>query len=178
MKELRWHGRGGQGAVTSAELMARAAIDSGLHAQAFPFFGPERRGAPVLAFNRIDANPIELNSQVYEPDVVIVLDPTLLKTVPVADGLKPNGTIVLNSPQLPETFESQLNGQRVAAADATGIALKWLGSNIVSTAMLGAVVKATAILDLGSIERVVSQQFGNENLEAVRETYAKTVIAV
>jgi len=176
MKELRWHGRGGQGAVTSAELLAKAAITSGLYAQAFPLFGPERRGAPVLAFNRIDTDPIELNRQVYEPDTVVVLDATLLKTVQVAEGLKRDGVILLNTTRNPDYFADEFKDNRIATVDATKIALKHLGSNIVSTAMLGALAKATGIIDLTSIEHIVSEQFGATNLEAVRETYSATVV--
>ncbi len=177
MKELRWHGRGGQGAVTSAELLAKAAIGSGLYAQAFPLFGPERRGAPVLAFNRIDNSPIELNSQVYEPDIVVVLDATLLRTVHVNEGLKQGGVLILNTTRGPDSFANEFDDSHIATVDATGIALKRLGSNIVSTAMLGALAKATGILELGSIAKVVSEQFGAGNLEAVRETYSATLVA-
>src|SRR5208283_1911563 len=98
MVEIRWHGRGGQGAVTSAELLARAAIAEGKYAQAFPSFGPERRGAPVLAFVRVDkSKPIRIRAEIKEPDVVVVLDPGLLTTVNVLTGLKPGGIVIINS---------------------------------------------------------------------------------
>lgn len=177
MNEIRWHGRGGQGAVTAAELLARAAIDHGLYAHAFPFFGPERRGAPVRAFTRIDTNPIEVNCQIYEPDVVVVLDATLLRTVPVTEGLKRDGVLVVNATQGAHTLKNQFEAYRVAVVDATGIALKWLGLNVVSTAMLGAVAKATGVIGLPSIEKTVAERFDPPNLEAVRETYARTEVA-
>ncbi len=97
MIEIRWHGRGGQGAVTSVEMMALAAIEAGKYAQGFPAFGPERRGAPVMAFNRVSDKPIKIRSGIYRPDVVVVLDPSLVSLVPVTDGLKPDGTLIVNT---------------------------------------------------------------------------------
>ena len=107
MIEVRIHGRGGQGAVTSAELMALAAIDEGKYAQAFPSFGPERRGAPVVAFLRVSDEQIRVRSKVYQPDVVVVLDPTLLDIVDVSAGLKPKGTVIINSAKSAEQIQKQ-----------------------------------------------------------------------
>ncbi len=116
--EYRWHGRGGQGAWTASELLARTALFEGKYIQSFPEFGPERMGAPVTAFTRISTEPIRIHSAVYEPDVVVVLDPTLLKTVPVASGLDENGIIIVNSaddtcygPRTPENRKRDNSGQ-------------------------------------------------------------------
>ena len=108
MIEIRFHGRGGQGAVTSAELLALAAIGEGKYAQAFPSFGPERRGAPVVAFCRISDEPIRIRANIYEPDLVVVLDASLLKIVNVAAGLKPNGILVTTSRDSPEKVKEDL----------------------------------------------------------------------
>lgn len=107
MIEIRFHGRGGQGAVTSAELLALAAIEEGKYAQAFPSFGPERRGAPVLAFCRISDEPIKIRANIYEPDIVVVLDASLLKIVNVASGLKPEGILVTTSNNSPEKVKGK-----------------------------------------------------------------------
>ncbi len=125
MIEVRIHGRGGQGAVTSAELMALAAIDEGKYAQAFPSFGPERRGAPVVAFLRVSDDQIRVRSKVYQPDVVVVLDPTLLDIVDVSAGLKPKGTVIINSAKSAEQLQKQYGFKgRLATVDATKIAME------------------------------------------------------
>ena len=122
LREIRIHGRGGQGGVTAAQLIAEAAFREGKHVVAFPFFGAERRGAPVKAFARISDEPIYVRSQVYEPDVVLVLDPSLLGLVDVTEGLKEDGIVVLNSPKRPQ--EIDIGPYRVATVDATGIAIE------------------------------------------------------
>ncbi len=108
MLEIRIHGRGGQGGVTSAELLAKAAIDKGKYAQAFPSFGPERRGAPVEAFVRVSDEPIKIREKIYEPDVVLVLDPTLLDVVKVDAGLKEKGLVVVNTPEQAESVKKNI----------------------------------------------------------------------
>src|SRR3972149_7143976 len=131
MIEIRFHGRGGQGAVTSAELLALAAIGEGKYAQAFPSFGPERRGAPVVAFCRIGDERIRIRANIYEPDLVVVLDASLLKVVKVAAGLKPEGILVTNTKLAPEAMNKMKSDMgiknRVAAVDATKIAMEVLG---------------------------------------------------
>ncbi|MEM3703566.1 MAG: 2-oxoacid:acceptor oxidoreductase family protein, partial [Candidatus Bathyarchaeia archaeon] len=118
LREIRIHGRGGQGAVTAAQLLAHAAYIEGKHVQAFPYFGAERRGAPVKAFARISDSPILLHSQVYNPDYVVVLDPQLYKIIDVTEGLKKDGIIVMNTTKKPDDLG--LEGCRVATVDATG----------------------------------------------------------
>jgi len=143
MIEIRFHGRGGQGAVTSAELLALAAIGEGKYAQAFPSFGPERRGAPVVAFCRIDDERIRIRANIYEPDIVVVLDASLLTIVNVAAGLKPNGLVVTTSKDSPEKVRETLGIKtRVAAVDAVKIAREILGVPITNTTMLGSLVRA------------------------------------
>jgi 2-oxoacid:acceptor oxidoreductase gamma subunit (pyruvate/2-ketoisovalerate family) len=181
MIEVRWHGRGGQGAVTAAEILAHAAINEGKYAQAFPSFGPERRGAPVVAFNRFDEKPIWTRSDVYEPDVVVVLDPTLLKNVNVVEGLKSNGSVILNTSKKPGEVKEKYGFKfRTATVNATRIALDVIGIPVVNTAMLGAFLKATNILKLDSVLEAVKERFtgkiGEKNVEAVIRAYKETVL--
>lgn len=174
MIEIRFHGRGGQGAVTAASLLAEAAILEGKYAQSFPAFGPERRGAPVLAFTRISDKLIEIRSQVYNPDIIVVLDSSLLKTVNVTAGLKKNGIMVLNMKYPPKEYIGK--GFKIAYADATDIALKYIKMPITNTAMLGALLKATEIVSLNSMTKIVGDKFGESNVNALIETYKITEV--
>jgi pyruvate ferredoxin oxidoreductase gamma subunit len=161
MIECRIHGRGGQGAVTSAELLALTAIEEGKYAQAFPSFGPERRGAPVMAFLRVDDKPIRLREKVYEPDVVAVLDPTVMHVAKVDEGLKPDGILVLNSAKSAEDIRKEFGfKQRIAVVDATHIALETIGLPITNTVILGAMVKATGVVGKDSIQGPLANRFG------------------
>ena len=175
MKEIRIHGRGGQGAVTTAELLALAAISEGSYAQAFPSFGPERRGAPVTAFARVSDRPIRLRSKVYEPDVVLVLDASLLELVAVEEGLRAEGILVANMVGDGSGLEARLGrGQRLVAIDGSGIAREILGRPITNTTMLGALVKATGVVKLESFEGPLKKRFGrlaDRNYEALRRAY-------
>ncbi len=176
MIEVRWHGRGGQGAVTAAEILAHAAIREGKYAQAFPSFGPERRGAPVVAFNRFDDKPIWVRSDVYSPDVVAILDPTLLGAVNVLEGIKPDGTVIINSNQPVEELRKRLNfNGKIVAVDATKIALETLKVAIVNTAMVGAFVKVVNVARLDTVKEVILERFkgkmGQLNVEAVNKAY-------
>lgn len=162
MWEIRLHGRGGQGAVTSAELLARAAIAKDKFAQAFPSFGPERRGAPVQAFVRVDDKRILKREKIYEPDIVMVLDPTLLDVVNVAEGLKQDGIVVVNSPKSNEELKEKYKWSNVAAVNATKIALDILSVPITNTTMLGALLKASGILESGDMEEVIMDRFGSK----------------
>ncbi|MEJ5375571.1 MAG: 2-oxoacid:acceptor oxidoreductase family protein [bacterium] len=175
MKEFRIHGRGGQGAVTTAELLALAAIAQGKYAQAFPSFGPERRGAPVMAFARISDEPIRIRSRVQEPDVVVVLDQSLLELVPVEEGLKEKGAVVANASGEPKSFLGRLKpGQRFYFVDANSIAAEVLGRPITNTTMIGALLKATGVVELKSLEGPVRDRFGrlaDRNLEAMKRAY-------
>ncbi|MGB9659479.1 MAG: 2-oxoacid:acceptor oxidoreductase family protein [Nitrososphaerales archaeon] len=176
MIEIRWHGRGGQGAVTATELLAKAAVKQGLNAQAFAMFGPERRGSPVVAFTRIDKEPIEVRSHIYEPDIVVALDPTIINIVDISTGLKPKGTLVINSKSSPKELKKSFPNFRIATVDATSIALKRLGVPITNTVMLGALVRATKIVELSNVEKVVFDRFNQINVEAVKEAFNETVM--
>ena len=179
--EIRWHGRGGQGAVTSAELLARAAINEGKNAQAFPAFGPERRGAPVLAFDRISRqDPIRVRAEVKEPDVVIVLDPTLLRVINVTSGLKDTGLLIINTRKTPRDIKSELGNQwQLALVDAFSIARELLGVPIVNTTMLGALLRATGVVEMESLIEPLKERFerlAERNINAMKRAYQETVI--
>ena len=178
MIEIRVHGRGGQGAVTSTELIAVAAINEGKYAQAFPSFGPERRGAPVTAFVRISDAPIRTREKVYAPDVVIVLDPTILKIVDVTAGLKKTGMVILNTAKEEKEIRKSFGIKaKLATVDATGIAMKHLGRPITNTTMLGALIKASGVVNIKSMKKPLMKRFGRiaeRNLNAMGEAYQKT----
>jgi 2-oxoacid:acceptor oxidoreductase gamma subunit (pyruvate/2-ketoisovalerate family)/2-oxoacid:acceptor oxidoreductase delta subunit (pyruvate/2-ketoisovalerate family) len=160
MIEIRFHGRGGQGGVVASELLAQAAFLDGKMPQSFPFFGVERRGAPVTAYTRIDDRPIALRTSITSPDVVVVLDPGLLHAVPVTDGLKEGGLILANTVLPPEELAAPVRA-RAATVDARSIALAHgLGSPmlpIVNTAILGALAKATGVVSLASLQQAIDE---------------------
>ncbi|ETA68021.1 pyruvate ferredoxin oxidoreductase subunit gamma [Methanolobus sp. WCC1] len=174
MKEIRIHGRGGQGSVTAAELLAVAAFADGKFSQAFPAFGVERRGAPVQAFTRINNEPIRLRSQIYEPDYVIVQDPTLLEVVDVASGLKEDGILIINSDFDADKFDLDTKA-KIMTVNATKIALDIIGRPIVNTVLLGAFAGATGEIEPESIMEAVKERFpgkvGDRNAEAIQEAY-------
>ena len=180
MIEIRFHGRGGQGSVTSAELLALAAIGEGKYAQAFPSFGPERRGAPVVAFCRISDQPIRIRANIYEPDIVVVLDPTLLKIVNVAAGLKPSGIVVTTSKDSPEMVRETLGiKNRIAVVDAIKIAMEVLGLPITNTAMLGSLIRAADLVKRESFISPLKERFGRiaeKNIAAFERAYQDTVL--
>jgi 2-oxoacid:acceptor oxidoreductase gamma subunit (pyruvate/2-ketoisovalerate family)/2-oxoacid:acceptor oxidoreductase delta subunit (pyruvate/2-ketoisovalerate family) len=183
MFEVRFHGRGGQGAVMAAQALAEAAVIEGNYAVAFPFFGAERRGAPVLAFTRIDAKKIFSKTQVYSPDCVVVLDDSLLDTIDVVSGLKPGGSVVINSKDRPEDIDLGVAIQ-TGAVNATSVALEILKAPITNTAILGAFAKVTGIIKLDSLEEAIKRMFGEKlgekvgerNALAARTAYERTVI--
>ena len=146
--EIRWHGRGGQGAKTASLLLADAAFNTGKYIQGFPEYGPERMGAPITAYNRISDKPITVHSNIYEPDYVVVVDDTLLDVVPVTDGLKETGAIVINTTKSPEIVKKSLNGYTgaVYTIDARKISIETLGRYFPNTPMLAAIVKVSNIM--------------------------------
>ena len=181
MIEIRLHGRGGQGGVTSAELIAVAAIHQGKYAQAFPSFGPERRGAPVQAFARISDTRIRTREKIYHPDVVLVLDASLPKIVKVTAGLKEGGIVILNSSHSEKEVREMLGGYkgRLAMVDATKIALEELGLPITNTTMLGAFIKATGLVEPSFMEEALRERFGRlaeKNIKAFRRAIEETKI--
>ncbi|WP_456433422.1 2-oxoacid:acceptor oxidoreductase family protein [Thermosulfuriphilus sp.] len=180
MIEVRLHGRGGQGAVTSAELIAIAAINQGKYAQAFPSFGPERRGAPVAAFVRVSDEKILTREKVYTPDIILVLDPSLPAIVKVTAGLKDDGWAIVNSHKSPDEIREMLGfSGRIAYVDATKIAMEVLGLPITNTTMLGALIKATGLVDLGYLEEALEHRFGRlapKNKEALHRAMEETKV--
>ena len=177
LKEFRWHGRGGQGAWTASELLARAAIYEGKYIQSFPEFGPERMGAPVKAYTRISDEPIRLHCAVYNPQVAAVIDPTLLATVPVTEGLGNTGILIVNTPKEPTIIkkEIKMRAGNVWTVPATDIARRILGREITNTAMLGVVARSTGIVKIESIEEAMKERFheslAEKNIGVMKEAY-------
>ena len=177
MVEIRLHGRGGQGSVTAAELLAVAAFDDGREAQAFPAFGVERRGAPVTAFCRISDQPIRVRTQIYSPDYVIVQDSTLMDSVDVLAGLKADGTVLINSERSAEELKLNTTA-RVVSVPATQIAIEELGRPIMNTVLLGAFAGVSGLISFDAIERSIKHRFkgelGEKNIKAARRAYEMT----
>lgn len=160
--EIRWHGRGGQGAKTAALLLADAAFNTGKYIQGFPEYGPERMGAPITAYNRISDERINTHSNIYEPDYVVVVDESLISAIDVTSGLKETGAIIINTEKTPEEVKKYLKGYKgkVCTIDAGKISEETIGKNFPNTPMLGAVVKVSGIME--------SQEF----LEDMKESFA------
>jgi len=151
MTEIRWHGRGGQGAKTACLLLADAAFASGKYVQGFPEYGPERMGAPITAYNRISDTPCSIHSNIYHPDYVVVVDESLLSCVDVTAGLKPKGALVINSPKEPEELRPLLRGWagRIHTIPARALSEKYLGGYFPNTPMLSAIVQVSGVLEPG-----------------------------
>lgn len=179
--EMRWHGRGGQGIVLANQLFARAALSEGKYAQAFPEFGPERSGAPVRGFTRISTGRIDTHQQIYDPDVVAVIDPAFLNELSTFQGLRPNGTLVASIEEnvsYPEDFLRKRFGlptQKIFTVDAVRIAQELFQAPIYNTTVIGAVTKATGLVKLESLRKVFEERFtGNtltKNLQALERGY-------
>jgi pyruvate ferredoxin oxidoreductase gamma subunit len=162
--EIRWHGRGGQGVVTASKLLAQAAMASGQYFQAFPEFGPERMGAPIRAFTRLSRQPIRIHSPIEEPDIVVVLDPTLPESEAVTEGLEEDGILVVNTPLNPAQVREALGlweGQ-VHAVDASHIAIEEIGQEITNTPMLGAFARTTGLFDIEEMAAELRSWFGKK----------------
>ena len=159
--EIRWHGRGGQGAKTAALLLADVCFKTGAYVQGFPEYGPERMGAPITAFNRISRMPIRVHSNIYDPDYVVVVDETLLHAVHVTDGLKEDGAILVNTPKTPDEIRPLLRGYqgRVVTVDAREISEKALGKNFPNTPMLAATVAVSRVMDKDSFVANMRESF-------------------
>lgn len=159
--EIRWHGRGGQGAKTAALLLADAAFNTGKYVQGFPEYGPERMGAPITAYNRISSERSTIHSNIYYPDYVVVVDETLLSAVDVTAGLKPEGAIVINSSKTPEVLRPLLKGYkgRVCAIDAGKISEEELGKNFPNTPMLAAIVKVSGVVEINAFIQDMEASF-------------------
>lgn len=168
--------------MTVSRLLAHGALLEGKHVQAFPEFGPERTGAPILGFTRISDEPIEIHSQVYAPDSVVVLDPTLLKSIDVTDGLAKGGHLVVNSERRPEELRGGLKRTDVVchSVDATRIALDVLGRPIFNTAMLGALIRVEPLVKIESVVRALQERFpgplADKNAEAIRRAHEQVTM--
>ena len=179
MIEIRWHGRGGQGTKTAALLLADAAFDAGLYVQGFPEYGPERMGAPIMAYNRLDDAPIRIHSGIYEPDMVVVVDETLINAVDVRRGMKPGGRIVVNSNRKPERIAEEFEGfdGEIYAVDAADISIRNLGKNLPNTPLLSVVTKLTGIIGEKDFLEVMEGAF-REKFAAKPEVVAGNVNAL
>jgi pyruvate ferredoxin oxidoreductase gamma subunit len=180
MHEVRFHGRGGQGAVTSAELLAQAAIADGMSAQAFPSFGPERRGAPVIAFARVSEEPIRVRCAIEKPSLVLVLDPSLLRLVKVDQGLQTGGTVALNTSRSPDEIRKEFGiTSRLAVVDANHIAREEIGRVITNTTMLGVAMSAVSMVPVERLEHALEERFGRiaaRNINAFKRAMKETRI--
>jgi pyruvate ferredoxin oxidoreductase gamma subunit len=188
LTEIRWHARAGQGAVTAAKVVAETALSADQYMQAMPEYGPERMGAPIKAFTRISSEPIDIHCNIEEPDVIIVLDDTLLDVVDVAEGLHEEGTVILNTCTPPDQVKKALGipeSATVACVDASGIALDTIERDIPNTPMVGALAKVTGVIDKDSFKDLLSQTFGKKfsqkiidaNMESVDRAYEEVTVA-
>jgi 2-oxoacid:acceptor oxidoreductase gamma subunit (pyruvate/2-ketoisovalerate family) len=182
MIQIRFHGRGGQGSVVASQILVEAAFREGKYVQAFPYFGVERRGAPVTAFAKIDDNPIRDRSEIYTPDYVVVLDPSLVTVVNVVEGLKEDGAVLINTEKRPEELELS-DVKTVATVDATSIAINHgLGSKtapIVNSAILGALSKVSGLVSLDSLTASImatAPAKREENAAAAKDAYERVEV--
>jgi pyruvate ferredoxin oxidoreductase gamma subunit len=172
--EVRWHGRGGQGAVTASKLLAETALAEGKYFQGMPDYGAERMGAPIKACTRISPEPIKPYCQVTEPNVVVVLDTSLLGIVDVTEGLKRNGVLIVNTTLPPTEVRSKVNYEgKVYTVDGTGISIEALGRNLPNIPMLAALARATNIADKESIASVIKERLGATMKQEVVEANLK-----
>jgi pyruvate ferredoxin oxidoreductase gamma subunit len=181
--EIRWHGRGGQGAKTAALLFADAALSEGKYIQAFPEYGPERMGAPVQSFNRLSDTPINIHCGIENPSIVVVLDPTLMDIVEVTKGLPEDGILLINTTETPSQIrkEKNIKGRKIYTVDASGISKETIGRNIPNTPMLGALIKATGLINyermLEDTRKKLEKKFRSKpemidgNINAIKRAY-------
>jgi pyruvate ferredoxin oxidoreductase gamma subunit len=188
LTEIRWHARAGQGAVTAAKVVAETALSADQYMQAMPEYGPERMGAPIKAFTRICDEPIEIHNNIENPDVVIVLDETLLDVVNVAEGLKSDGVLIINTCSPAADVKKALgvaDTVRVATVDASGIALDTIKRDIPNTPIVGALIKVTGVIDLEVFKSLLAKNLGkkfgqqmiDDNHAAVQRAYEEVTVA-
>ena len=179
--EIRWHSRGGQGAKTGALVLAEAAMDEGKYIQGFAEYGPERMGAPMKAYNRVSSSPITVHYGITNPNVVAVLDTTLIGKVNVAEGLTEDGVVVINTPESPAEMRAilGLEGRAVFTVDASKIARDNIGRDIPNTPMIGAILKATGMMEIGGVSKSIRKKLGAKlkpeivegNVKAIEQAY-------
>lgn len=173
LTEIRWHARAGQGAVTAAKVVAETALSADQYMQAMPEYGPERMGAPIKAFTRISSEPIEIHNNIEFPDIVVVLDESLLDVVDVTEGMKPNATVIINTCSPAEGVKKAIgvaDTQKVACVDASGIALDTIKRDIPNTPIVGAMIAVTGVIDIdafkGLLAKNLGKKFGQEMIDA------------
>jgi pyruvate ferredoxin oxidoreductase gamma subunit len=182
LTEIRWHARAGQGAVTAAKLVAETALSQDLYMQAMPEYGPERMGAPIKAFTRISGEPIEIHNNIETPDVVCVLDETLLDVIDVTEGISDEGVVIINTCSPPSTVRTALgvpSTVKVACVDASGIAMDTIKRDIPNTPMVGALARVTGVVDLDAVKGRLVKDFGKKfsqeiidaNLDSVQRSF-------
>ena len=186
MIEVIWHGRGGQGAKTASQFLGEAALDTGKYIQAFPEYGPERAGAPMRAYTRISEEPIHIHSSVTNPEIVVVMDPTLIGAIDVIEGLGDNGILLVNTDKSPEEIRKVVNFTKgkVGTVDATKIALETLKLPMPNMPMLGALLKVNSLVSIDQLSERVKAKFlkkigeekTNANLEGIRKAYNEVKI--
>jgi len=177
MKEIRLHGRGGQGVVKASQIIVKAAVNAGGYGQFIPFFGVERKGSPVFGFLRLDSKPIRRNMQVYYPDILLIFDDTLAELDSTYDGLKDGGVIIINSKKPAEKLNIPKQAGKTAIVDATSISLNLFGKNIPNTAMLGAFAKVTGLVDWDILLSEIAAEFGAKNKEAAAMGFDRVYFA-
>jgi pyruvate ferredoxin oxidoreductase gamma subunit len=175
--EIRWHGRGGQGAKTAAAMVAEVSVGAGKHAQAAPEYGAEREGAPIRAYTRISSDAIRTHDAIYYPDIVVVLDDTLLETQGVESGLSDDGLLLVNTQRSPAEVRAALGleGRRIYTIDATKIALEEIGRPIPNTVMIGALCAVTGVVDVPHIDKMIDKKLGGKLSEGVLAGNKKAV---
>lgn len=184
--EIRWHGRGGQGTVTAAKVLADSCLSGGRYVQAFPEYGPERAGAPLRAYNRISSTKLRMHCPVLEPDIVAVADATLLDSINTAEGAKENTIFLVNTSKKPGEVKEKLKAvknQKVFSVDATKIAIECFGRALPNAPMLGAICKITGLITLEHLLEDVRKSFGKKfsqkiidgNLEATKRGYEEVM---
>ncbi|MDP3836516.1 MAG: 2-oxoacid:acceptor oxidoreductase family protein [bacterium] len=181
MLQVRIHGRGGQGVVTAAELIAYAAFKDGYFAQAFPFFGVERSGAPITAFARIDKKSIITREQIYQPDYLIVLDHTLIVDEVCLQGITKNTKLIVNSKESPEVISKSISrkvsSKNILALPASDIAIKYLERNLVNTVILGAFARLSGEISLSSLKKAISEKFADKGSAQVNKNITAVMAA-
>jgi pyruvate ferredoxin oxidoreductase gamma subunit len=189
LTEIRWHARAGQGAVTAAKLVADTALELDQYIQAMPEYGPERMGAPIQAFTRLSTDPIDIHCNIEQPNVIVVLDESLLPIVDVARGLTKDGAIIVNTCSTPDTIRRELgledSAAKVATIDASGISLATLKRDIPNTPMIGALAKVTGLFRLDQVAEHLRRSFGKKfaqdvidaNVESVTRAYEEVTVA-
>jgi pyruvate ferredoxin oxidoreductase gamma subunit len=180
--EIRWHGRGGQGTVTAVKVFADACLSGGRHVQAFPEYGPERAGAPLRAYNRISTRPLRLHCPVTKPNLVVVVDATLLDSIKITDGTPDDASFIVNSSREPKEIREKISAkstQKVFTVDATKIAIETIGRPMPNASLVGAITKVSKLISLNDALEDVRKSFGEKfpqkiidgNLEATRRGY-------